>query len=97
MTNHGISTNHSFRRSSGPSSSIQRFFQHIGHWFTQGEDVQVHKSINRRTGQPHWRVFDPSTGRSAVLFSEQDVVTWLEDRYSYRNPPDWMLNYRSLR
>jgi hypothetical protein len=41
------------------------------------------KERRDRHGRTYWRVHDPATGRSVVFYSEQEVCTWLEQRWSY--------------
>ncbi|HEY9700568.1 MAG TPA: hypothetical protein V6D10_25155 [Trichocoleus sp.] len=43
-------------------------------------EVRIQK-INR-DGSTYWRVYDPASGRSASLASEQEVRIWLEQRYN---------------
>lgn len=43
-------------------------------------DIRIQK-INRN-GSTYWSLYDPTTGRSAYLSSEQEVRIWLEQRYN---------------
>ena len=47
---------------------------------TAPADVKIQK-INRN-GSTYWSVYDPTSGQSAYLSSEQEVRIWLEQRYN---------------
>jgi hypothetical protein len=40
--------------------------------------------ITEPTGEIWWRAYDPVSGRSAWLATEEDVLKWVEDRYYQR-------------
>lgn len=48
--------------------------------FSQCQEPQVWKTIDS-VGRVWWHVFDPNTGRTASLDSEEEVQIWLEERY----------------
>lgn len=50
-------------------------------WFAGSTEPQISRRVSR-SGDVRWRVFDPVSGRSALLSSEAEVRAWLDSRYS---------------
>jgi hypothetical protein len=47
---------------------------------TESNQPKIRLSKNK-VGEVHWIVNDPITGRKAILYSEEEVRTWLEQLY----------------
>ncbi|HEY9645899.1 MAG TPA: hypothetical protein V6C88_05995 [Chroococcidiopsis sp.] len=49
-----------------------------------GSDLRVWQSRDRH-GQLWWHLYDPKTGESAQVSSEEEALNWIEESY-YRKP-----------
>lgn len=61
-------------------SWLHRLGRFVVHTLTQNLEPQV-RQVSDRQGHHHWLVYDPHTGRSTRLASEQEVAIWLENLY----------------
>ncbi|WP_434685543.1 hypothetical protein [Pseudanabaena minima] len=50
--------------------------------FDHNEEIKVWQKIDRR-GNSYWCVYDPKTGHSAHLGSEEEVMSWIESHYYF--------------
>jgi hypothetical protein len=41
-------------------------------------EPQIWQSIDRKTGQTQWHIYDPATGKTQHLNSDREVRHWLE-------------------
>ena len=53
------------------------------------------KQARDKKGRIWWYVYDPTTGRSAHLASEEEVLIWLDELFAYRQS-DTLWNNRNL-
>lgn len=95
----------SYAKSQLSSASHSQFvphksaFQRLGEWMIHLLASDPTPSIQMkgdRTGGTIFKVFDPVTGLTTYLSSEEEVRTWLEERYSHKPdnlPPD-LVSYR---
>ncbi|ELS33919.1 MULTISPECIES: hypothetical protein [Pseudanabaena] len=65
------------------SKSFQNLFETFFHYsFCYNEEVQVWQKCDRH-GNTYWYVYDPKTGHSAHLGSEEEVMSWIESHYYF--------------
>jgi cation transport regulator ChaB len=50
--------------------------------FNQTEEVKVWQKTDRY-GNAYWHVYDPKTGHSVHLGSEEEVMSWIESHYYF--------------
>ena len=50
--------------------------------FNHNEEVKVWQKTDRR-GNSYWCVYDPKSGHSAHLGSEEEVMSWIERHYYF--------------
>ncbi|MGF1576619.1 MAG: hypothetical protein ACFCU9_11915 [Cyanophyceae cyanobacterium] len=58
------------------SHGLQQFAQSV----TQPNELRI-RVRQTRDGRTLWSAYDPDNGRSASFSSEEDLMTWLDDRY----------------
>jgi hypothetical protein len=58
---------------------IKKFVSQL---FSRDTEPKVWETKDR-DGHYMWHVYDPITGHSATLHSEQEVMVWIEERYYY--------------
>jgi hypothetical protein len=61
-------------------SLINQFLQALVAKLSSSNEPQIKLRYNSK-GQEFWRVYDPTTGKTATLMDESDVRVWLEQRY----------------
>ncbi len=61
-------------------SGIKHSWQAIANFWIGSDEVQVWQSRDR-SGHVLWHAYDPKTGTSAAIFSEDELRTWIEERY----------------
>lgn len=61
-------------------SSLQTIFQNLVTAIASKNEVQVWQKSDR-SGNTQWHAYDPTTGRSICVASEQEMRYWIEERY----------------
>ena len=64
----------------GVLSRLQRVWQFITDSLSHPSELEVRETYDR-SGNLWWYVYDPKTGRSAWLDSEDEVRIWIEKNY----------------
>ncbi|OWY67319.1 hypothetical protein B7486_31880 [cyanobacterium TDX16] len=61
--------------------SLLRGFEHFWQDFwCSNNDPQI-SEITDSTGQTRWKIYEPTSDRTFQLESQQEVLTWLEQRH----------------
>lgn len=64
-------------------SRLRQVFNHIGHalvhWLTQGDTPRIQRFTQGETEV--WKVYDPIDHRTHYFTQEDDVRSWLDQRY----------------
>lgn len=71
----------SHRRGWGMIRAIARWIADIS---IDTNEPRIFRGIDE-SGSLYWRVYDPVTRESARFYDEQEVRSWLEERYHCRN------------
>lgn len=53
--------------------------------------IKIQEKCDRQ-GNTYWYVYDPTTGDSTYLATEQEVLIWIEERYHRQKTADSYLN-----
>lgn len=61
-------------------SFLQTIFQNLVTVITSKNELQVWQKSDR-SGNTEWHAYDPATGRSVCVASEQEMRYWIEERY----------------
>jgi hypothetical protein len=67
-----------------PRSSVLTWIHRVWLWLITMVSKQSELKVwqeRDRFGATSWRVYDPTTGMTANLSSEQEVLAWIESRY----------------
>jgi hypothetical protein len=73
------------------SSFFHQFWQHLVTSIVQGQEPRIWQHTDR-TGQVWWHGYDPNTGRSICVDSEEEMRIWLEERYYPKDSKSEMPN-----
>lgn len=68
-----------------PRSSISTWVWQAWRWLINAASKQPELKVwqeRDRSGAQSWRVYDPTTGFTANLSSEWEVIAWIELRYA---------------
>jgi hypothetical protein len=65
------------QKSGGLGTLLQQIWNAV---LTPDTEPRIQQQVDW-SGQPYWRVYDPTTDREHTFFSEEDVYQWLERRY----------------
>ncbi|HEY9625057.1 MAG TPA: hypothetical protein V6C78_32320 [Crinalium sp.] len=63
------------------SCTLEKIGQELFQYLAGNPELRIHKTVNSQ-GMTYWRIYDPVTQRNITLSSEQEVRTWIENRYS---------------
>lgn len=61
---------------------LQQLSQTLAHWLTSGSMPKISKQI--QGDAEVWRVYDPVINRTSYFLHEEDLRTWLEQRYYHQ-------------
>lgn len=61
-------------------SGLKHIWQAVATFWVGSDEVQVWQSRNR-AGHVLWHAYDPKTGTSAAISTEDELRTWIEERY----------------
>lgn len=51
---------------------------------TKESEIKIEEKCDRQ-GNTYWYAYDPATGYSTYLATEQEVLAWIEERYNRQN------------
>ncbi len=68
-------------------NTAQAIWHAVADGLMGGSDLRVWQSHDRQ-GQTWWHLYDPKTGDSAQVSSEEEALNWIEESY-YRKPRKW--------
>lgn len=51
---------------------------------TKEPQIKIEEKCDRQ-GNTYWYVYDPATDYASYFTTEQEVLTWIEERYQHRN------------
>ena len=60
--------------------ALKRAFQILIQHFNTGNELRVWTTIDR-SGKITWHAYDPVSDRRALMHSEDEMRTWIEQRY----------------
>jgi hypothetical protein len=69
-----------FKKEQKPESWLSRVARTLFEKFGSSTDPQIRLKYGP-AGREYWRVYDPTTGKTATFTEESDVRVWLEQRY----------------
>ncbi len=70
---------------SGLAGMAERFVSSLGRFLGNSNDVKepdIWQTLDRH-GNLWWHAYDPATGKTSYLSSEEEVLMWLDQRHSF--------------